>query len=258
MGKEKGRGTASRVRAGAGDAGTRASGIRLDNSLGHDGNTLDLHGAEERIRAMVRCAVARWGEPPPRPWYRRFKRALDLVVAASGLLVSAPLFAVIAVAIKLDSPGPVLLRQPRVGERGRIFPMLKFRTMVWGSRVELGPGSHKRRDDPRVTRVGRFLRRTSLDELPQLINVLRGEMSLVGPRPELVEIVLARYQPWQYRRFLVPQGLTGWWQVTGRATKLMHEHTEDDLYYIERASFWFDLWILLRTVPAVVRGHGAF
>lgn len=244
--------------ADAGDSGIRSPVVAVHDPLEHDASAMDLQQAEEQIRARVARAVAVWGELPPRPWYRRVKRAIDLLVAGSGLVVSAPLLAMIALAIKLDSPGPVLLRQPRVGERGRIFRMLKFRTMAWDSRVELGPGPHKRPNDPRVTRVGRFLRRTSLDELPQLINVLRGEMSLVGPRPELVEIVLARYQPWQYRRFLVPQGLTGWWQVTGRATKLMHEHTEDDLYYIERASFWFDLWILLRTVPAVLRGHGAF
>jgi lipopolysaccharide/colanic/teichoic acid biosynthesis glycosyltransferase len=186
------------------------------------------------------------------------KRLLDVVVALAGLVACAPLFLILALLIKLDSPGPVFFLQERVGYRGRIFRMVKFRTMVPNSACPPADGVHKRPGDPRVTRIGRFLRRTSLDELPQLINVLRGEMSLVGPRPEMVEIVLSRYQPWQYRRFLVPQGLTGWWQVTGRSTKVMHEHTEDDLYYIANASFWFDLKILLRTIPAVLRGHGAF
>jgi lipopolysaccharide/colanic/teichoic acid biosynthesis glycosyltransferase len=135
--------------------------------------------------------------------------------------------------------------------------MLKFRTMTDGAGVRLD-GPHKIDGDERVTRFGSLLRALSLDELPQLINVIRGEMSLVGPRPELPEIVLAYYQPWQYQRFAVQQGLTGWWQVTGRGKRMMHEHTEDDIYYVTHASFWFDLKILLRTLPAVLRQEGAF
>ncbi len=183
--------------------------------------------------------------------YRVAKRALDVAVSAVLLVLCAPLFVVIAAAIALDSPGPVFFRQERVGQGGRVFRMWKFRSMVDGVDLLDAP-LHKRTDDPRVTRVGRFLRRTSLDELPQLINVLLGEMSLVGPRPEIVEIVLRHYEPWQYRRFLVPQGMTGW----GR--KLLREHTADDLYYIARASFWFDLKILVMTVRAVLRRDGAF
>lgn len=214
--------------------------------------------AEQRIVAAVEAIAREYGEPALSRRYLRIKRLLDVVVALVGLVACAPLFLVIALLIKLDSPGPVFFGQARVGYRGRIFRMVKFRTMAAGSERAVPTGVHKRPDDPRVTRVGRWLRRTSLDELPQLINVLRGEMSLVGPRPEVVEIVLERYQPWQYQRFLVPQGLTGWWQVTGRSTKVMHQHTEDDLYYIAHASLWFDLEILLRTIPAVLRGHGAF
>jgi lipopolysaccharide/colanic/teichoic acid biosynthesis glycosyltransferase len=163
----------------------------------------------------------------------------------------------IALAICLDSPGPALFIQERVGEGGRLFKIFKFRTMANGSTVRLSE-QHKRRDDDRITRVGRVLRKTSLDELPQLLNVFLGQMSLVGPRPEIPAIVLARYQPWQYRRFLAPQGMTGWWQVTGRGSKLLYEHTEDDLYYIEHASFRFDLRILVKTVGAVIRRDGAF
>jgi lipopolysaccharide/colanic/teichoic acid biosynthesis glycosyltransferase len=116
---------------------------------------------------------------------------------------------------------------------------------------------HKTNDDPRVTRIGRKLRRTSLDELPQLINVLRSEMSLVGPRPEMPYIAL-EYEPWQWQRFRVPPGITGWWQVNGRSDKPMHLHTEDDLYYIQNYSFWLDLRILLKTIIVVLHGHGAY
>jgi len=145
--------------------------------------------------------------------------------------------------------------------------MLKFRTMIDGADqmrhviewVDEKGRIHqdKRRPDPRVTRVGRFLRRTSLDELPQLFNVLRGEMSLIGPRPELPHLV-DQYETWQRIRFTVPQGITGWWQVNGRSDKPMHEHTEDDLYYIQNYSIWLDLLILVKTVIAVIRRKGAY
>jgi lipopolysaccharide/colanic/teichoic acid biosynthesis glycosyltransferase len=116
---------------------------------------------------------------------------------------------------------------------------------------------HKIPNDPRVTHTGKFLRRTSLDELPQLYNILRGDMSLVGPRPELPYLV-ERYEPWQRKRFAVPQGLTGWWQVNGRSDKLMHLNTEDDLYYVQNFSLWLDLYILLKTISIVFLGKGAF
>lgn len=197
---------------------------------------------------------------------RLVKRLLDLALGSLLLVVALPVMGVIALAIKLDSPGPVLLRQPRVGENGRLFTMYKFRSMVQNAealqalvttRDAQGRLIHKRPDDPRVTRVGRFLRRTSLDELPQLFNVLKGEMSLVGPRPELPWIV-AQYEPWQRRRLVVPQGLTGWWQVNGRGEKLMHLHTDADLYYITHYSLWLDLRILWKTVWVVLQGKGAY
>jgi len=123
--------------------------------------------------------------------------------------------------------------------------------------TEGGQVTYKRRDDPRITRVGKFLRRTSLDELPQLFNVLKGEMSLIGPRPELPWLV-DLYEPWQRKRFAVPQGITGWWQVNGRSDKEMHLHTEDDLYYIQHYSLWLDVQIMLKTVLVVLRGKGAY
>lgn len=205
--------------------------------------------------------------PPVLNSYQRLlKRVFDLMVAIPAFILTLPLFGLLALLIRLDSQGPVLYRSKRLKEIGAIFEMLKFRTMVTGADAALRNAIkdsenevvvHKRPDDPRVTRIGRFLRCSSLDELPQLINIIRGEMSLVGPRPELPEMV-SLYEPWQRARFAVPQGLTGWWQVSGRSDKPMHLHTEDDLYYIQHYSLWFDLQILLRTVIVVIKGKGAY
>lgn len=191
---------------------------------------------------------------------RLFKRAFDVLVVLVTLPVTLPVMVICSLAIRLDDGGPALLRQTRVGENGRVFTMLKFRTMkVSASRKKLERDGflHKRADDPRVTRVGRVLRRSSLDELPQLWNVFKGEMSLVGPRPELPELV-EQYKPWQRKRFAVPQGLTGWWQVNGRSDRPMHLHTEDDLYYVQHYSIGLDLFILLKTLWTVLSGRGAF
>lgn len=199
---------------------------------------------------------------------RALKRLFDLGIGSLVLLLSAPLMLAIAIAIKLDSPGPVFFRQRRAGEGGESFSMIKFRTMRVGAEEEepllirensSGPPTFdKQPDDPRVTAVGRFLRRWSLDEIPQLINVLKGEMSLVGPRPELVWLV-DQYEPWQRKRFAVPQGMTGWWQVNGRSQRASHDlRVEDDLYYIRNWSIWLDLRILWMTVGAIIRGEGAY
>ena len=174
--------------------------------------------------------------------------------------------AVVALAVKIDSPGPIFFGQKRVGEGGRIFKMFKFRSMGvdaearWDEVVRTTPDGQvifKQENDPRVTRVGRFIRRTSLDELPQLVNVLRGEMSLVGPRPELLWLV-EHYEPWQRQRLEVPQGITGWWQINGRSEKPMHLHTEEDLYYIQHYSLLLDLHILWKTLGVVIKCQGAF
>jgi exopolysaccharide biosynthesis polyprenyl glycosylphosphotransferase len=205
-------------------------------------------------------------EPVIEGFDRVLKRVFDLVVGGLSVLVAAPPMAFIGALIRLDSPGPVLFRQKRAGENGRPFDMLKFRTMVAEAEMlqdqvlvttDDGQVVHKHKDDPRVTRVGRFLRRYSLDELPQLFNVLRGEMSMVGPRPEMPWLV-DRYEPWQRKRFAVPQGITGWWQINGRSDKPMHLNTEDDLYYVYNYSLWLDLRILLLTPLAALRGRGAF
>jgi exopolysaccharide biosynthesis polyprenyl glycosylphosphotransferase len=205
-------------------------------------------------------------EPVLDPFQRLIKRLFDLLLSSIGLILALPIMGIIAVIIKFDSAGPVIFRQPRLGENGRIFDMYKFRTMIYDPEdnhpglvqiSEEGAKVYKFCDDPRVTPVGRFLRRTSLDELPQLFNILKGEMSLVGPRPELPWLV-DNYEPWQRKRFEVPQGLTGWWQINGRADKPMHLHTEDDLYYIKHYSLWLDLQILWRTIKAVIERRGAY
>ncbi|MCS6829477.1 MAG: exopolysaccharide biosynthesis polyprenyl glycosylphosphotransferase [Armatimonadota bacterium] len=198
--------------------------------------------------------------------YRIAKRVLDVVVASVGLVLLAPLMLLIAIAIKLDSPGPVLYKQVRIGRGGKPFWFIKFRSMVKNAeqikrdlipRNEVRGGPvFKMRNDPRVTRVGRFLRRYSLDELPQLIHVLHGEMSLVGPRPPLPSEVLS-YGPWEMRRLSVTPGLTCLWQISGRSDIGFREWVELDHIYIDTMSFWTDLKILLFTVPAVITGKGA-
>jgi exopolysaccharide biosynthesis polyprenyl glycosylphosphotransferase len=199
-------------------------------------------------------------------WQRVAKRALDITVAATLLVLAAPLMLLIALAIKLDSPGPVIFRQRRVGKDGRLFTFYKFRGMVADAEARLHEVAHlnevngpifKSRRDPRVTRVGRVLRRTSLDELPQLWNVLRGDMSLVGPRPPLPSEV-AQYEPWQRDRLLAQGGITGLWQVSGRNLLGFEDMVRLDLEYITRWSLWLDLCILLRTVLVVLTARGAF
>ncbi len=194
------------------------------------------------------------------------KRTVDIIGALLGLVLGAPLFGLIALAIRLDSPGPIIFRQTRVGLGGRPFQMYKFRSMYEGAEEQQallailnearGP-IFKIRDDPRLTRVGRFLRRTSLDELPQLINVLRGEMSLVGPRPPLPAEV-EQYKEWHKKRLEAPPGMTGLWQVSGRSRLSFDEMVLLDIYYIENWSLWMDFKILARTVPKVLFGEGAY
>jgi exopolysaccharide biosynthesis polyprenyl glycosylphosphotransferase len=194
------------------------------------------------------------------------KRIVDVTGALAGLTLGAPVFGLIALAIRLDSPGPILFRQTRVGIGGRPFELYKFRSMYEGAEAQLeqlrelnetdGP-IFKMRNDPRLTRVGRFLRRTSLDELPQLWNILRGEMSLVGPRPPIPDEV-DQYADWHKKRLEVRPGLTGLWQVSGRSLLSFDEMVLLDIYYIENWSLWLDLKILLRTVPHVLSSKGAY
>jgi len=199
-------------------------------------------------------------------WNLVFKRTFDLIVGSLMALLALPLLIVIAIAIRLDTPGPILFKQVRVGKNGKEFVCYKFRSMVDNAdelRSQLadlnestGP-LFKIRNDPRLTRVGRFIRRYSLDELPQLYNVLRGEMSLIGPRPNLPEEV-AQYQEWMKKRLSVSPGLTGLWQVSGRSDLTFDEMVLLDIYYVENWSIGLDISILLRSAPAVLRATGAY
>jgi lipopolysaccharide/colanic/teichoic acid biosynthesis glycosyltransferase len=218
---------------------------------------------EERLRphlataGLTRC-----------PWcLSRGKRALDLVASVSLLLLVSPLFLLVAVGIKLDSPGPVFYRQWRTGHGGRRFRMYKFRTMRKDAdqlKESLramnahGPNSidFKIRNDPRVTRVGRVLRRLSLDELPNLLSVLRGDMSIVGPRPTSFDVDV--YADWHLARLAVPSGITGLWQISGRADLDFDDRVKLDCRYIREQSVWLDLKILALTPFRVFSGRGAY
>jgi len=199
-------------------------------------------------------------------YLRGGKRVLDLVGAVVALVVTAPIMLLAALAIKLESRGPILYRSVRIGRNGRPFVFLKLRSMVQDADRHRHTLSHlneadgpvfKITRDPRVTRIGRFLRTTSIDEVPQFLNVLRGEMSLVGPRPPIPEEV-AQYEPWQLRRLDVSPGITCLWQISGRSRIGFQEWMRLDLEYIKHRSFGLDLKILLRTIPAVLSREGAY
>jgi lipopolysaccharide/colanic/teichoic acid biosynthesis glycosyltransferase len=212
------------------------------------------------VDGLLVLGVRRFGLDPSA---RVVKRATDILGAVAGMIVLSPVLAAIAIAVKLDSRGPVIFRQARVGRDGHAFWMLKFRTMVVGAesekvrllhRNEL-PGLFKVSDDPRITRVGRLLRRTSLDELPQLVNVLRGDMSLVGPRPLIVEED-SRITGWDRRRLQLTPGMTGPWQVTGQVRMPLEEMVKLDYLYVASWSLWGDVKLLLRTLDFVARRRG--
>src|SRR5215217_4439295 len=187
---------------------------------------------------------------------QRVSRALDVVLAAGLLAIASPLLALAAIAIRLESRGPVFYRQLRVGRDGRPFQLFKLRTMVRGAEA-MGAGIYVVEGDPRITRVGRILRRLSLDELPNLVNVVRGEMALVGPRPTVQEQV-DRYTERQRRRLAVKPGITGWAQVNGRTSLPWPERIELDVWYVENRSLRLDLRILARTVRMLATGHGLY
>lgn len=221
-------------------------------------------GAKRTVELLAEIG---WAPPERSPAQRVIKRAIDVVLSLMVLVILAPVFALIAIVIKLSDFGPVLYAQTRVGEGGRHFRFFKFRTMVRNAddlKESLIDRNHFQGDitfklthDPRVTRVGRFLRRTSLDELPQLWHVLTGEMTLVGPRPAVPSEV-AEYSPYELRRVTVRPGLTCYWQVSGRSDLPFERQVELDLQYIENQSLWLDLLLLVRTIPALVLMRGAY
>jgi lipopolysaccharide/colanic/teichoic acid biosynthesis glycosyltransferase len=220
------------------------------------------HRDERRLTLARSDATERVTVSAPRGIYVRFvKPVFDRIVGFCIFVLLLPLTALVAVAVRMSLGSPVIFRQRRVGRNDEEFDVYKFRTMRQDRRRRQAPvdqdrrQNHKSTDDPRHTRVGRFLRKWSLDELPQFWNVVRGDMSLVGPRPELVEIV-ARYEPWQHQRHIVKPGLTGLWQVSSRGAGMMHLHTDIDLEYIETMGPVTDLKILFLTVPATLRRRG--
>jgi exopolysaccharide biosynthesis polyprenyl glycosylphosphotransferase len=194
------------------------------------------------------------GEGPGRG-YDFFKRAMDLVLASVGIVITVPLWLCVMALIKIDSRGPIFFSQERVGRDGRRFPMLKFRTMFVNAPAY--SRSPREEGDDRVTRLGKILRKSSLDELPQLINVLAGDMSIVGPRPEMPFIV-EKYKDWEKKRLSVKPGLTGLWQVIGRQELPLEENVQYDFYYIKNRSLVMDISIILRTIPALLSRKGAY
>src|SRR5437870_517115 len=226
--------------------------------------TLVSSGAE--VELVDRLPLLTLRGTPLAGWGRRLKDALDVTVALVGVILCLPLMAIISLLIVLDSRGPVFYRQQRIGKAAVPFYAWKFRTMVVGADQRLArdrrlrerfAATYKLVDDPRVTRMGRWLRRTSLDELPQLINVLRGEMSLVGPRP-IVEEELSKYGAWERRLLCVRPGLTGMWQVLRHHQPDYAQRVSPDMYYIDHWSVGLRLKILLGTLPSVIAGRGAY
>jgi len=201
---------------------------------------------------MTPAGSALMAEPAP----SGLPRALDVLLASIALALASPFLLVAAIAIKLDSRGPVIYRQPRAGRHGEMFDLFKLRTMKLGA-DPVGVGTPVLEDDPRVTLAGRLLRRISLDEAPNLVNVLRGEMAMVGPRPTLAAQV-ELYSPHQRRRLVVKPRLTGWAQVNGRAGIPWDERIELDVWYVDHRSLGLDLRILARTARLLVTGHGLY
>jgi exopolysaccharide biosynthesis polyprenyl glycosylphosphotransferase len=199
--------------------------------------------------------------------YYLIKRLFDIIVTATALILLSPFFLLLAIIIRFDSKGPFLFYQVRIGKQGKPFKMWKFRSMYKDAEERLkelrknnemkGGVLFKMKHDPRITRVGRVIRKLSIDELPQLWNVLQGDMSLVGPRPPLPNEV-EQYTSYQYQRLSVTPGITCIWQISGRSKIPFDQQVEMDLEYIEKQSFWLDIVILLKTIPAVLKANGAY
>ena len=265
-------GLTARPRTANGHANGNGNGLAHHHGYanGHLRARVALHAGGTTLRASAPGATApakAFEIPAPTGAYLRGgKRALDVVLAAAALVLTAPVMAVLAALLKLESRGPVFYRSTRIGRGGRPFTFYKLRSMVKDAHRSRHALTHlneadgpvfKIARDPRTTRVGRFMRTTSLDELPQFWNVLRGDMSLVGPRPPLPEEV-AQYEPWQLRRLDVRPGITCLWQISGRSRIGFQEWMRLDLEYIRHQSLPLDVRILLRTIPAVVSREGAY
>lgn len=238
---------------------------RFDRPIRMVPATYDLHIDSSDFEEIGGIPLVTVNERRAKPLYRVTKRAVDIVLASIGLIVTAPLLALVALTIRVDSPGPSIYRQRRVGRHGATFQMLKFRTMVVGaeellpalvSADDLEEPVFKLEQDPRVTRLGKYLRCSSVDELPQLWNVLKGEMSLVGPRPE-EESMVARYDIWERRRLKLAPGITGLQQLHCRGSQSLKERVRWDILYLRKESMVLDLWVLFKTIGAVISRRGA-
>jgi exopolysaccharide biosynthesis polyprenyl glycosylphosphotransferase len=218
-------------------------------------NIFDVITTQVKIDEINEIPVVRLPNAQLPPFHAALKRAMDLVIASLLLIPAIPAGLAIAAIIRLDSKGRAIFKQTRIGKAGKPFTLYKFRTMH--EDVKPYEEAPLERSDPRITRFGRFLRKTSLDELPQLINVFKGDMSMVGPRPEMPFIV-ERYEEWQRRRLDVKPGITGLWQIVGRKDLPLYLNLEYDFYYIRNQSLLLDLTILLKTIPAVLFSKGAF
>ncbi|RNC29198.1 MAG: UDP-glucose:undecaprenyl-phosphate glucose-1-phosphate transferase [Candidatus Dichloromethanomonas elyunquensis] len=253
--------------------------LLIDTTVKECLNQLDIMGKnvvillDEIVAQVARCRPVDFGglsmvaydSYPKRPWHEFAKRVLDIILTAVGLMILSPLFILIAIAIKVTSKGPVFFSQDRVSVNGRIFKMYKFRSMIQNAEKikenlvhlnEMSGPVFKIKNDPRVTPIGKFLRKTSLDELPQLWNVLIGDMSLVGPRPPLPSEVNL-YNPKHRKRLAVRPGITCIWQVSGRNNVDFDEWMEMDAEYVNKWSLWLDIEILAKTLPVVLMGKGA-
>ncbi len=188
--------------------------------------------------------------------YRIIKRFIDIIVSVLGLVICSPIMLIVAIAIIVDSKGGVIFKQERIGRKGKVFKLYKFRSMVKDAE-HTGTGVYSYKGDARVTKVGKFIRATSIDELPQLLNVLKGEMSLIGPRPVLTyhPMTYDKYTPEQLRRFDVRPGITGWAQVNGRKTALWPDRLRYDVEYVDKLSFGFDMKVFFKTIKTVL-GNG--
>jgi lipopolysaccharide/colanic/teichoic acid biosynthesis glycosyltransferase len=254
------------VRNGTGATARNGAGRHMNGSANGHGAAAWPELALATRAGAVRFLSAYEAPPEHGLYMRGGKRLLDLAGAFVALVLSSPLLLLAAILIKLESRGPVIYKSVRIGRGARPFTFFKLRTMVDGADQHRHSLSHlnetdgpvfKMARDPRVTRIGRWLRVTSLDEIPQLWNVLRGEMSLVGPRPPIAEEVV-QYEPWQLRRLDVLPGITCLWQISGRSRIGFQEWMRLDLEYIKHRSFWLDMKILVRTIPAVLSREGAY
>ncbi|MEY3298350.1 MAG: hypothetical protein RLZZ597_1610 [Cyanobacteriota bacterium] len=219
-------------------------------------HTEPIETQQDYQREWIKSETNRWQRQRERSWQLGLKRLFDLVCAGLGLLFISPLLIVLAIAVRLSSPGPILFTQARLGQGGRPFTIYKFRTMVDGA-IHMGTGIYTFEGDPRITAVGKLLRDYHLDELPQLFNVLRGDMSLVGPRP-LLPSSLDGFTPQQQQRLIMPPGMTAWEAIKGGLNNTLEERLALDIWYVENWSLRLDLWILLCTIPVVLRREGVY